>query len=91
MRSFWYPRGYQILLAGHILHANPRIDGIPQPVIDVGVPGLAQQQVLAGQHGQRRKRQQIRHDIRRCSFPVRSARDTPELAMTSIAMVKPPG
>jgi len=24
MRSFWYPRGYQILHVGHILHAIPR-------------------------------------------------------------------
>ena len=39
MRSFWYPGGYQILLAA-----------ISSTVVDVGVPGLAQQQVLAGQH-----------------------------------------
>jgi hypothetical protein len=24
MRSFWYPRGNQILRRGQILHANPR-------------------------------------------------------------------
>ena len=38
------------------------IDGMPQPVLDIGIPGPAQQHTLAAQHGQRRKRQRVRHD-----------------------------